>query len=413
MIGSGNWGSVAARIAAQNARQLPDFDAEVRMWVYEEEVLPSAAEVEAAFHNVGEGAALDARGLASACSRLCVQVPQASLDEAAGRHAGATMKQEDFVSWWQSSAYAKTPRKLSNVINTTNENVKYLPGIHLGDNLRAVPDLAEAADGATMLVFVTPHQFIKGICAQLKPTMRPEARAISLIKGMEVTEDGFQLISELIETELGIDCCVLMGANIASEIALERFSEATVGHASGAEASGRLWKHLFHTSYFHVTAVPDPKGCELCGTLKNIVAIGAGLVDGLGLGNNTKAAIMRVGLVEMHKLARTFYSSVQTETFFESAGVADLITTCFGGRNRKCAEAYASGYRSGQPETWEALEARLLGGQKLQGVLTSHEVQAVLRKRGLESEFPLFSTINRICAGAVPPEAIVRYAERP
>merc|ERR1711865_414278 len=120
---------------------------------------------------------------------------------------------------------------------------------------------------------------------------------------MDVTEDGFKLISTLIRDELSLDCSVLMGANIANEIALERFSEATVGYATGHQDSGDLWRKLFHADYFHVTAVPDVVGCELCGTLKNIVAIGAGFVDGLGLGNNTKAAVMRIGLVEMRRLA--------------------------------------------------------------------------------------------------------------
>merc|ERR1719174_3482872 len=230
---------------------------------------------------------------------------------------------------------------------------------------------------------------------------------------MDVTEDGFKLISALIQDELKIDCSALMGANIANEIALERFSEATVGYAENNEAAGELWKKLFHTDYFHVTSVPDVVGCELCGTLKNIVAIGAGFVDGLGLGNNTKAAIMRIGLGEMRMLAQECFPSVQNETFFESAGITDLITTCFGGRNRKCGEAYAKCLSAGSPKTWEELEAELLGGQKLQGVLTSHEVQEVLKSRGLEAKFPMFTTINRICRGEISPEAIVKYAENP
>lgn len=343
IIGSGNWGSVAARIIAQNAARHPEFDEKVRMWVFEEEVSPGV--------------------------------------------------------------------KLSGVINETGENVKYLPGVNLGKNLQAVPDLQEAVDGSTLLVFVTPHQFIKGICGTIKPALAPGATAISLIKGMEVTEDGFDLISELIHRELGTPCSVLMGANIANEIARERFSEATVGYGEGQAASGQLWQQLFHTDYFQVNAVPDVVGCELCGTLKNIVAIGAGFVDGLELGNNTKAAIMRVGLVEMQRLAQELFPSVQTSTFFESAGVADLITTCFGGRNRKCAEAYVTNLRAGTPKTWQEIEAELLGGQKLQGVLTSHEVQAVLRRKGLEKRLPLFTTINRICAGELPPEAIVKYMD--
>jgi len=302
-------------------------------------------------------------------------------------------------------------KKLSGIINDTHMNPKYLPGVNLGSNLKAVPDLPQAVHGATMLIFVTPHQFIKRLTPQIKPTMAPDAHAISLIKGMDVTEDGFQLISSLIEKELGIDCSVLMGANIANEIAKESFSEATVGYKDGHEKSGQLWQRVFHTNYFNVSTVPDPVGCELCGTLKNIVAVGAGFVDGLDLGNNTKAAIIRIGLLEMRRLAQQCFPSVKMETLFESAGIADLITTCFGGRNRQCSEAFVRAIRDERPKSFDEIEKELLGGQKLQGVLTSHEVQAILRVRGLEKQYPLFTTINKIVNRNIAPESIVRYAE--
>jgi glycerol-3-phosphate dehydrogenase (NAD+) len=343
MIGSGNWGSVAARIVAQNVNKLSGFDKEVRMWVFEEQV--------------------DVKG---------------------------------------------TKRKLTEVINETHENVKYLPGVNLGSNLRAEPNLLNAIQGATMLVFVTPHQFISRVCKDLHGKLAPGAKAISLIKGMDVTPTGFQLISGVINRELKIDCSVLMGANIANEIAVEKFSEATVGYSN--KENGELWRQVFHTPYFHVRAVNDVVGAELCGTLKNIVALGAGFVDGLKLGNNTKAAIIRIGLVETLELAKKIFPSVKTETFFESCGVADLITTCFGGRNRKCAEAYVL---ANGKKTFDQLEAELLGGQKLQGVLTSNEVQEILHTKGFEKDFPLFTTINRIVKGKIPPSAIVRYAELP
>nr|GMD53271.1 glycerol-3-phosphate dehydrogenase [NAD(+)] [Ipomoea batatas] len=288
-----------------------------------------------------------------------------------------------------------------------HENVKYLPGIQLGKNVIADPDLEHAARDADMLVFVTPHQFMEGICKKLVGKIREDAEAISLIKGMEVKMEGPCMISTLITEQLGINCCVLMGANIANEIAVEKFSEATVGYRENKEIAQK-WVQLFNTPYFMVSAVQDVEGVELCGTLKNVVALAAGFVDGLEMGNNTKAAIMRIGLREMKAFSKLLFPSVKESTFFESCGVADVITTCLGGRNRKCADAFA---KNGGKRSFDELEAEMLQGQKLQGVSTAKEVYEVLRYRGWLELFPLFSTVHEICTGRLPPSAIVEYSE--
>lgn len=140
------------------------------------------------------------------------------------------------------------------------------------------------------------------------------------------------------------------------------------------------------------------------------MALAAGFCDGLDMGNNTKSALIRIGLQEMMRLSKTLFPTAQDSTFFESCGIADLITTCFGGRNRKCAEAFV---RANGTKNFEQIEAELLNGQKLQGVMTSHEVQEVLHQRGLTDQFPLFTTINRIIAGKISPAAIVRFSENP
>ncbi|KAL4286556.1 hypothetical protein AHAS_Ahas19G0098000 [Arachis hypogaea] len=314
----------------------------------------------------------------------------------------------DEVRMWVYEETLQSGEKLTDAINRTNENVKYLPGIKLGNNVVADPDLENTVRDANMLVFVTPHQFMEGICKRLVGKIRADAEAISLVKGMEVKMEGPCMISSLISQILGINCSVLMGANIANEIAVEKFSEATVGYRQNRDVAER-WVQLFYTPYFIVTAVQDVEGVELCGTLKNVVALAAGFVDGLEMGNNTKAAIMRLGLREMKAFSKLLFPSVKDSTFFESCGVADLITTCLGGRNRKVAEAYA---KNGGRRSFDELEAEMLQGQKLQGVSTAREVYEVLSHRGWLELFPLFATVHEISSGLLPPSAIVEYSEK-
>ncbi|SAM08522.1 hypothetical protein [Absidia glauca] len=291
---------------------------------------------------------------------------------------------------------------LTDIINREHENVKYLQGIKLPESIVAVPSVVDACKDATLVVFVVPHQFVRGVCEQMKGHLAPNARAISLIKGLEITSSGIRLFSEEIERILNIPCAALSGANIADEVAKEKFCESTIGCANVQD--GQLWHHLFDTAYFRINVIQDHVGVQLCGALKNVVAVGAGFTDGLGYGSNTKAAIIRRGLMEMRKFGQMFFGDmVQTETFFESCGAADLITTCSGGRNRKVAEAFVT---TGKPI--DVLEKELLNGQKLQGTLSAAEVHEFLSARKMTAEFPLFNTVYRIVYENAPVESIVR-----
>jgi glycerol-3-phosphate dehydrogenase (NAD+) len=193
----------------------------------------------------------------------------------------------------------------------------------------AVPDVVEAAKDADILIFVIPHQFIKGLGAQMVGKIKPTAIGLSLIKGFDVAEGGgIELISHIITKHLKIPCAVLMGANLANEVAEEKFCETTIGVKDSKMAP--ILRDLFQTPNFRVVVSDDVDAVEICGALKNIVACGAGFVDGLGLGDNTKAAVIRLGLMEMIKFVDVFYPGSKLATFFESCGVADLITTCYG-----------------------------------------------------------------------------------
>ena len=162
-------------------------------------------------------------------------------------------------------------------------------------------------------------------------------------------------------------------------------------------------KKLFHRPYFHVHLTNDVAGVSLGGALKNIVALAAGMIEGLGWGDNAKAAVMRVGIMEEVKFGKMFFGdSVKAETFTEqSCGVADLITSCSGGRNYRCAKMSVE-----EGKKLEEIEERELNGQKLQGNSTAREVNAFLKKEGKEKEFPLFTAVFEILEGRAKPHDI-------
>lgn len=390
-------GSAIAKIVAENAKEHPDlFEPNVQMWVFEEETT----------------------------------VPKTS------KHYNP------------SSEYSTTKQKLTKLINHFHENVKYLPDIALPTNLFANPSLQNSVEGSSILIFNLPHQFIGGLCDQMKGHIVPYARGVSCIKGVNVSSDDVSLFSESIGEKLGIYCGALSGANIANEVAQEKFSETTIaydpppmdsrnptpkGHtprgttprgptpqSSHLDLTGltehkdsrgltskvrliaqppelppvdhELLRLLFHRPYFHVRVVSDVAGVSLSGGLKNIVALAAGFVSGLGWGDNAKAAIMRVGLLEMVKFGKTFFAnSVRAATFTEeSAGVADLITSCSGGRNYRCAKMSVE-----KNISIDQVEKEELNGQMLQGTSTAKEVYKLLKVKGKEDEFPLLVAVYR------------------
>lgn len=292
-------------------------------------------------------------------------------------------------------------RKLTEIINTDHENVKYLPGRKLPENIIAVPDIVQAASDADILVIVIPHQFVARALSPLTGKLKPGAQGISLIKGFDILPGGgIQLISSEIKKHLDIPIAVLMGANLAGEVADGHFCETTIG-CTDLDV-GKCFKKLFETENFRVTVVDDVSTVEMCGALKNIVACAAGFVQGLQYGDNTKSAVIRIGLMEMIKYAKEFGDSPKLTTFFESCGVADLVTTCYGGRNARLAREFVI-----QKKNLAELELELLKGQKAQGPETAAEVNFMLKAKGLEQLFPLFTAVHRIFTGEMQPEQLI------
>ena len=341
VIGSGNWGTTIAKVVAENTVQNPHlFSKDVNMWVFEEMI-------------DGE--------------------------------------------------------KLTEIINTKHQNVKYLPGIDLPHNLVANPSLFDSVKDADILVFNVPHQFLPKIVSQLKGHISNQVRAISCLKGFEVGAKGVQLLSSYIKDELDIQCGALSGANLAPEVAKEHWSETTVAYqlpsdfkGEGLDVDHKVLKMLFHRPYFHVNVIDDVAGISIAGALKNVVALACGFVEGLGWGNNAAAAIQRVGLGEIIKFGQMFFPESRVETYYqESAGVADLITTCSGGRNVKVAKFMAKNH----VDAFQA-EKELLNGQSAQGVITCKEVHEWLSTCELTEEFPLFEAVYQIVYNNMPMEQI-------
>ncbi|MEE6509169.1 hypothetical protein FKM82_024641 [Ascaphus truei] len=182
-----------------------------------------------------------------------------------GENAAGLPQFDSVVKMWVFEEVV-SGRKLTEIINSEHENVKYLPGHKLPTNVVAVPDLLEAAAGADILIFVVPHQFIGKLCEQLKSNMKKEAFGVSLIKGVDEGPDGLRLISDIIREKLGIQMSVLMGANIANEVADGKFCETTIGCKN--KVHGQILKELFQTRNFRITVVEEADTVELCGALK-------------------------------------------------------------------------------------------------------------------------------------------------
>lgn len=307
-------------------------------------------------------------------------------------------------------------RPLTEIINEKHENVKYLAGINIGSNVRAEPDLSKALKGATALVIVLPHQFLNAVLKNMKGHVEEGARAVTLIKGVDVKDGKISTFASLISKELGVSCSALSGANIANEVAADKYSESTLGVPSNSSVQtedaedhpeAQLWKPLFETPTFRIQVVEDVDGVSLCGALKNVVAMAAGFVDGLGWGDNSKAAIMRIGMLEIHDFCLEFFPGTKSTTFLvESCGVADIMTSCMGGRNRRVAMEMVKTKKS-----FQELEKELLNGQKLQGALTALEIHQFLDAQGVDNikrkkKYPLFENVWKICFEGLEPERL-------
>jgi len=228
------------------------------------------------------------------------------------------------------------------------ENVRYLPGVPLPDELAISADPFSAAEGVDLAVSVVPTQFLRRVARAFEDALPGELPVVTATKGLEI--ETFRTPSQILRQQLGErSYCVLTGPTHAEEVA--RRKPASIVAASEDEALARRVQAAFSCDYLRVYAGADRVGAELAGALKNVIAIAAGISDGLELGDNAKAALLTRGMVEM---ARFCYShGAHRETFFGLAGIGDLVTTCCSPHSRN----RAVGERIGRGETLEQVLA--------------------------------------------------------
>lgn len=225
-------------------------------------------------------------------------------------------------------------------INRDHRNSRYLPGAPLPSGLRATGDLAEAVRGADVIVVGIPSHSFGAVLGEIAPLIRPWVPVVSLTKGLD-PETGMRM-SELVAERLpGHPVAVLSGPNLAREVMQGRAAASVI--AMEDPLIVKQLQRLFHSGLFRVYTNPDVIGCELGGVLKNVIAIAAGMGDGLGAGDNTRSALITRGLAEMTRLGVALGG--RPETFAGLAGMGDLIATCTSAlsRNRHVGTELAKG----------------------------------------------------------------------
>jgi glycerol-3-phosphate dehydrogenase (NAD(P)+) len=244
--------------------------------------------------------------------------------------------------------------EVADEINATRRNARRLPDIDLPDGLVASADPAALGAATDLVVFAVPSSHLRTVAAQVAPVLAPSADILSVVKGIE--NGSLLRMSEVIAEAGGIDprrIAALSGPNLASEIARGLPASAVVA-AEDIELAQRIAERLGRRE-FRLYVNRDILGVELCGALKNVIAIAAGAADGLGFGDNGKAGLMTRGLAEMIRLGAA--AGANRLTFAGLAGIGDVIATCGSrlSRNHRLGEELAKG------RSWADIEATLPG----------------------------------------------------
>ncbi|SHI73604.1 glycerol 3-phosphate dehydrogenase (NAD(P)+) [Dethiosulfatibacter aminovorans DSM 17477] len=273
--------------------------------------------------------------------------------------------------------------KKAEIVKKTRENKHYLPDIKIPEEVYITSDIKEAVEGAEIIVLAVPTQEIRGLITGNIELFKKDAVLVNLAKGLE--KDTLYRISQVCEELLPENrFVVLSGPSHAEEVALEM--PTTVVAASLDEEAAKMVQDIFMSDYFRVYINTDIIGVEIGGALKNVIALAVGISDGLGFGDNTKAAIINRGIHEIAKLAEKM--GADRLTFLGLSGIGDLVVTCTSehSRNRRAGILLGKGYT--KEEAAEEV------GMVVEGIITTHAAYQMAKKS--EVEMPIVNELYAV-----------------
>ena len=269
------------------------------------------------------------------------------------------------------------------LLRTKREHVDRLPGVILPDNIIIESDLEKTCKDKELIVFAVASPFVRTTAQRAKEFIADGQRIVNVAKGIE--DNTYKTLSEIIEEEIpSANVCVLSGPSHAEEVSKGIPTTCVVG--ARTKELAEYVQDLFMCDNFRVYSSPDVIGIELGASLKNVIALGAGIVDGLGYGDNTKAALITRGITEITRLGVSMGARV--ETFAGLSGIGDLIVTCTSihSRNRQ------AGYLLGKGYSLE--EAIKEVNQTVEGVNSVKAALGLARKNNVS--MPIVEELNKV-----------------
>jgi glycerol-3-phosphate dehydrogenase (NAD(P)+) len=309
-----------------------------------------------------------------------------------GTALGATLASKGFpVTLWDKDV------PVLEAIAQKHENTRYLPGVPLPPTLGATPDIARALEGAELVVFGVPSHAVRKVAIEAKRLLHAGVPVCSVAKGIEV--DTLMTMSEVLEDVLPVQMhpylTFLSGPSFAKEVARGLPTAVTI--AGRWDRVTKVVQDAFHTKTFRPYTSTDVVGVEIGGCVKNVIAIAAGLSDGMGFGANARAALITRGLAEISRLA--VRKGANPMTLGGLSGLGDLVLTCSSEQSRN----HTVGFELGQGKKLEDIQKAL--GQVAEGVLNARSVHDISRK--LSVEMPISEMVYRVLYENQPPRQAV------